>query len=253
MILRYNHSDIEPRRICSYREVLGNLTVNRVLDVATCQGHFIQVLMESLPVPGQMIGMDISRRFYLPDEHPFSEKNVHFVRMDFNAPGFYAHAFDMVVMGNALHYMDDVPHVLNQMMTLLKPGGYLLISEMMGEARTLAQQPHLAHFQWWVEISELLGCRDHNPLVSAYVLAGYLKGLHLADVEYFILPGDSDEDCDREERQQSIQRRSGKALKNLMDHAEYPRLKAESDRIQALQQMHGWQFQDHLVILAKIP
>ena len=176
---------------------LGELSGGRVLDVATGQGGFIDTLINTLKDYDSFIGID-SGATQSPEEEMkdgrgrFKREPVELLWMNGEDMGFEDGSFDTVCISYALHHLDDVDAVLNEMKRVLKPGGRFIIQELYCDGdKTEAQKVDQLEHEWCIKIDSLLGI-THNKAFTRQRLMDFANGLGLQYVEVF----DSDRPMD---------------------------------------------------------
>jgi SAM-dependent methyltransferase len=65
-------------------------------------------------------------------------------------------SFDMACISNSLHHLEPFA-ALRQMDHVLRPGGYLLISEMVRDGQTETQMTHVLLHDWWGAVDSVNG------------------------------------------------------------------------------------------------
>jgi len=111
-----------------------------VLDVATGTGRLPRALLRQPPFQGRVIGLDLSRRMLqeaLRRTAQFADR-LTFIWQDASQLPFEDDTFDAVTCIEALEFMPDPIHVLDELVRILRPGGVLLITNRVGsDARFL--------------------------------------------------------------------------------------------------------------------
>ena len=139
-------------------EILKHIEAPMVLDVATGSGNFAGHLRTEYQGIGTITGIDVSPKG-LEKSREALEKidDMHAACMDSSEMAFYDCTFDMVCISNSLHHMARLDDTLAEMMRVLKPGGYYLVSEMYSDNQTEAQMTHVLMHEWWASIDTLNG------------------------------------------------------------------------------------------------
>jgi SAM-dependent methyltransferase len=139
------------------RDIFNDLSAERILDVATGSGGFIHFLIEGLKEYSEITGVDNNERAAAGFAEAFKDNpKIHFRKMDAAALEFADESFDLVCISNSLHHLDPQP-VLQEMLRVLRPGGTLLISEMVRDNQTETQMTHVLLHHWWAEVDRLNG------------------------------------------------------------------------------------------------
>jgi ubiquinone/menaquinone biosynthesis C-methylase UbiE len=97
----------------------------RVLDIATGRGALLFPAAEQVGISGQVIGIDLSPSMIAHTSSEVQQRglnNVHLILMDADQVAFSGAAFDYIVCGSALFFL-DYANTLQSFYRLLKPGG----------------------------------------------------------------------------------------------------------------------------------
>ena len=119
---------------------LGEIRGGRVLDVATGDGEFVALLAGHLQDYETIVGVDIDQNLLSEARRNLSSRRIRFRVADAMKLPFRDGSFDMVTMSDALHHLVDPDRGLREMARVLKPGGILLLQEMVSDGLTEAQQ-----------------------------------------------------------------------------------------------------------------
>jgi ubiquinone/menaquinone biosynthesis C-methylase UbiE len=187
-----NHSWEASKRVEIIGKVLGGITGGRVLDIATQEGGFVQVLKEQLKDYTEMVGIDINERAIQRARDTLSQDNIRFLVMDAERLDFGNESFDTVSISASLHHLSNIRQVLDEMKRVLKTGGHFLIAEMVRDGQTEAELTSVYLHQWAAEVDTAIGIL-HNSTLARRELENYVTGLGLTDVEiYDCIDRDSD-------------------------------------------------------------
>ncbi len=201
-----------------FRQTLRRISGGRVLDVATRDGGFIKLLIESLKDYTEIVGIDIDKQ----TSKIFEKENINFSRMNAADLKFDNDSFDMVCISNSLHHLSELSRVLNEMMRVLKPGGYFIISEMYRDNQDDTQLTHVYLHNWCARIDTALGV-THNQTFTRDEIIAIAKGLDLDDLTFFDY-SDANEDAFNKKAMEKIEKRIEKYLdkiKNLPEHENF--------------------------------
>jgi ubiquinone/menaquinone biosynthesis C-methylase UbiE len=165
------------------KKVLENLEQAKILDIATGSGGFLSILSGYVNKPVEGVGVDqSSKAIELAKEKHAGEPFV-FEVMDSENLLFEAEAFDIVGVSNSLHHFSDVKKALSEMVRVLKPGGYLIVYEMISDNQTEKQMTHVLFHHFWAEIDTRLGI-SHNETYTQDGLSkllGEVQGATIID------------------------------------------------------------------------
>lgn len=108
-------------------EAVGTKPVRSLLDLGTGTGRMIQLLA---PRAERVVGLDASHAMLSVARANLEAAGLASVELrqgDIYAPPLVRESFDLVVVHQVLHYLDDPARALSQAARLLAPGGRLLI------------------------------------------------------------------------------------------------------------------------------
>jgi len=137
-----------------FKQLLGGMNVGHLLDVGCGSGQFTAVLIDSLASYNSITGIDV-------DADALDQARTAFPELSFvqgnslNLP-FKAVKFDMVVISKALHHVADPVMTLQEMLRVLKPGGWLLVNEMHRDVLSGEQESHMIYHHLRSEIDNAL-------------------------------------------------------------------------------------------------
>ena len=132
--------------------------VTSVLDVGTGTGDFLELLLKVFP-GAEFTGVDPLESSLEEAASKFPE--VRFKKMSAENLDFENHQFDVAAISMALHHLSDIGAALAEMKRLVKPGGWIIINELVSDDLNAAQQVHrmLHHFR--SKIDRMVG-ETHN-------------------------------------------------------------------------------------------
>jgi 2-polyprenyl-3-methyl-5-hydroxy-6-metoxy-1,4-benzoquinol methylase len=159
------------------KDILQNISGGRVLDVATGAGGFIQTLVDGLKDYDEIIGIDLSDKGESALAESFkNEPRIHFRLMDAERPEFAEASFDTVCISNSLHHFQNPRLVLDNMNRILRPGGTMIVSEMVQDGQTETQMTHVLLHHWWAAVDRKNGI-IHNDTYRRQELVDLIAGL----------------------------------------------------------------------------
>jgi 2-polyprenyl-3-methyl-5-hydroxy-6-metoxy-1,4-benzoquinol methylase len=170
-----------------FEQALGRLSGGRVLDLATGEGSFVELLAQNLKDYTHIVGADVDGPAVEAAAARYGQDRVSFVQSDGGRASFAAACFDTVAISASLHHLVDIPTVLAEAGRLLKPGGYFVLAEMHCDAQTEAQYTVIALHHWIADVASALGM-VHNRTLSRQELVDHARGLGLAGVACYDSP-----------------------------------------------------------------
>ena len=163
---------------------LSDIVGGRVLDVATQEGRFVQILRENLQSYTEIVGIDISEQAIETARGTFGQANIQFWVMDAEQLDFEDESFDTVSISASFHHLSNIPQVLKEMERVLKPAGHFILVEMHRDGQTEAEFTSIYLHHWVAEVDSTLG-RLHNSTLARQELVNYVAGLGLNEVEVY--------------------------------------------------------------------
>ena len=165
------------------KRTLSDIAGGRVLDVATQEGGFVQILMESLKNYTEIVGIDINEQAIKTAQSATGREDVRFLVMNAEQLDFEDESFDTVSISASLHHLSNIQQVLDEMKRVLKPEGHFIIVEMHRDGQTEAELTSVHLHQWVAEVDSALG-RLHNSTLARQEFANYVASLGLSNVEF---------------------------------------------------------------------
>jgi SAM-dependent methyltransferase len=164
-----------------FQRAFGPISGGRVLDVATAQGGFLELLRDNLKGYETLIGVDTDVPALEAARDRLGRENACFLQMDAERLAFRDESLDTVGIGASLHHLTDIPQVLAEIERVLKPGGHLLLSEMHRDGRTAPQLTVVYLHHWIADIDTALGLL-HNGTLARQEFVDHVAGLGLRNV-----------------------------------------------------------------------
>jgi ubiquinone/menaquinone biosynthesis C-methylase UbiE len=164
-------------------KALGEIDGNRILDIATQQGHFTQILTNNLKSYTEIVGIDTNQVAIRSAQDKFGREHVRFLVMDAEWLSFGDASFDTVTISASLHHLTNIPRVLKEMLRVLKPGGYFILVEMHRDAQTEAALTSVYLHAWVAEVDTALGIK-HNKTLSIQQFKSHIADLELHKTTY---------------------------------------------------------------------
>ena len=164
--------------------VLSEIDGGKVLDVATHEGYFVQLLMRNLKSWTEIVGIDVNEKAIETARHRLGQDNIRFLGMNAERLEFENEYFDTISISASLHHLADIPHVLGEMMRVLKTGGYFILAEMHEDAPTEAARTFVYLHQWVAEVDSALGIL-HNKTLARQEFVDYMAALGLTRFEIY--------------------------------------------------------------------
>lgn len=207
-----------------FETVLREIGPKRILDVATGRGDCIRWLLEMYGDVDLMVGIDVSERAIQAARESISKGSVVFRVMDTADLDLDDESFDMVTICYSLHHLESLEQSLNEMVRVLKPGGWLLIIETYRDDPRESQLTHVYLHDWWAEIDRIAGI-PHNKTFTRERIVTLLDDLELTEIQLFDSHGDDEQAKERKMISRLIERNDFYPEK-IKDHPRYEEFKA---------------------------
>jgi len=166
------------------RKWLSEYPEAHILDVATGTGAFLGLMMETGSLIGRSMGIDCSERAIQNARHGSIDfPNFRFETMDASQMNFPDATWDIVTMAKSLHHLPNRRKVLHEMERVLRPGGIIIIQEMVADGLTAPQLSHRKFHHLSAEIDRTLGI-CHRPTYTRAEICSWIRehsSLALAD------------------------------------------------------------------------
>lgn len=108
-------------------EALGRKPIRDMLDLGTGTGRMLQLLA---PLAQRAVGLDASHAMLSVARANLEKAGIRRVELrqgDIYAPPFPRNSFDLIVIHQVLHYLDDPARALREASRLVAPGGRILV------------------------------------------------------------------------------------------------------------------------------
>ena len=147
----------------------------RILDVGTGSGQFISLLADFGIPHGEIVGIDVSEKAVAAARKRFEgTPGVTFETMDGTRLAYPDDAFDVVCLSNSLHHLEDAGPVLKEMVRVSRPGGAVLVVEMVADGLDPKQLSHRKIHHFSAEIDRRQGL-VHKPTMARDKIPGLLR------------------------------------------------------------------------------
>jgi SAM-dependent methyltransferase len=158
-----------------------DIKVLSILDVGTGTGGFIPVLQKCFP-EASITGIDPNQESLQEAKLQFPD--ILFIEMDSEKLQFDGNTFDIVNISMALHHFSKVRKSLKEIKRVVKPGGYIIITEPLSDNLNPAQEVHKIYHHFCSRIDRLMG-RFHRKTFTKNAILHMLKMAELPVQFYF--------------------------------------------------------------------
>jgi ArsR family transcriptional regulator len=148
-------------------EIAGRQPYRRIVDLGTGTGRMLQVLAADPAVVERAVGVDASHSMLAVARADLERAGIRHVELrqgDVLSPPLDRGSFDLVVVHQVLHFLDEPAHAVREAARLLSPGGRLLLVDF---------APHSLEFLRTDHAHRRLGFRDDT-------VRGWLEHVGLA-------------------------------------------------------------------------
>jgi len=230
------------------QERITKLDGGRILDVATRTGGFLKTLGEWFGSFETGVGIDPAAD-RIETAVKDTEDRLRFEVMDAEKMSFDDGCFDTVAMRHSLHHLRHIDKVLAEMLRVLKPGGFMIIGEVIQDPAIEKQnsQRHLHH--WWGRVDQTRG-EPHFETLTHDEVVRLTRPLRLIDeemLEYF-------EDASEKEEEESLQlmlRHTNEVIQQLREAGDQPELLSEGEKLLDLFREQGCADEKVIYILGR--
>ena len=230
-------------------KVLGCIAGGRVLDVATQEGDFVQILIENLQDYTEIVGVDINERVIETARGAMGQEDIRFLVMNAEQLDFKDESFDTVSISASLHHLSDIRRVLEEMERVLKPDGHFIIVEMHREGQTEAELTSVYLHHWVADVDSTLG-RLHNSTLARQEFADYVASLGLSNVEFYDF-SDRDSNPMEKTRIEQLEGLIGRVIQRAEGTSNYGNLKERGEELRQRLYEVGAQREPILVIIGR--
>ncbi|GET30336.1 class I SAM-dependent methyltransferase [Prolixibacter sp. SD074] len=167
------------------KENLKNRNAGHLLDIATGEGDFLAFLLNAFALYESGTGLDINPANLKVAEEKLSNPAVTLVEGNAEKLDFDGEYFDTVSISNSLHHFPNPRLVLKEMTRILAPGGLLLISELVCEDLTPAQESHLSYHHLKADMDMAAG-HFHRHTFTRDEVVNLVEGLPMVVDKVFL-------------------------------------------------------------------
>ena len=230
-------------------EILANLRIGWMLDVAAGAGGFLAWMLGAIGKVDAAVAIDNQQRALASLQESQKDARIRPVQMDASRLAFPEGTFDCVGISHSLHHLPEPDRALSEMRRVLAPSGMLLVREMYADCRAEAQRTHVALHHWWAVIDTARGI-SHRETYIREDLAAVFLAMDLSGVRLFDFAEPEGDPFDREVNVQIneiIDRYQGFA--DQLDGSEG--FQAEGERLRERLERVGFQSAPQLIMLGR--
>lgn len=222
----------------------------RILDIGTGKGDFIAMIDYVYQDYSEIIGIDIVDYLLEMDESAFeSNPKIKWMDLDVLETTFPKNSFDIISLSNTLHHIKDIKSMFNQMVEMLKPGGIIILSELISSNDLSEKQiSHQLLHSFAAKIDHELN-KVHSQIFSK-------ENVMQAIEMYSPLPVDAiweleTKSFDEEITLEDLYRLVDGLLKNVKDSSKFEQYKEEALEIKDYLKENGFSFATTICVVLK--
>ncbi|OPZ85599.1 MAG: Demethylrebeccamycin-D-glucose O-methyltransferase [Firmicutes bacterium ADurb.Bin419] len=170
-------------------EVIWNAIKNRIkdikmiLDVATGEGYFVNLICKNISDFTSIIGIDPNENAIAKASKLYTNSRIKFHKSKAENIPYGNDMFDMVSISRALHHLGDRKAAMSEMYRVLRPGGVLIINEMIRDEQNEAQITRYMYHHLGAEIDRLAGM-SHNETLTRYEIKQLVGNFRFSKISF---------------------------------------------------------------------
>lgn len=218
---------------------------NKILDVGTGSGSFINVLKNAFP-KGEITGIDplkeslqIAQQF-----HP----DIQFLHGNAEKLPFDSSVFDVVSISLALHHLAKVSKGLREMKRVVKKNGFIIINEIVSDNLNPAQEVHKLYHHFRSQTDRILG-NSHNETFTKDQVIQMVEAAGIS-IQFFFEHKDEPLTLNKDEIENRVESME-KMLETIKEKPEYKVLKNQIPEFKDRASKYGFQPATKVVIVGR--
>jgi ubiquinone/menaquinone biosynthesis C-methylase UbiE len=170
-------------------EQLSCISGGRILDVATGDGAFVNILAHHLKDYSEILGIDCDASALALAEKSFNDSRISFRMTTAEYIPYEDSSFDTVCISNSLHHLENIEKTISEMLRVLKPGGLMIINELFCDGQNERQLTHVYLHHLQAEVDTISGIY-HSKTFHKHEIIGITERLGLEELRYFVHEND---------------------------------------------------------------
>ena len=220
--------------------------VKTILVVGTGPGNFIEVLKEVFP-DTQITGVDPNTESLEGAKEKYPQ--VIFKEMGAEKLEFSDYSFDVVSMSMALHHLPEVNIGLQEILRVVKPGGWIIINELFSDNLNPAQEVHKLYHHFGSSIDRILGV-CHNSSFKKEEIFQMVQNSGIAIQFHFEHKKEVNLIADKYELESRVEKMKLK-LEKIKEYSEYKKLNPQVEIFRKNALEFGFQPATKVVIIGQ--
>ena len=167
------------------RDRLRTRDAGMLLDVAAGKGDFLKFLLKTFQTWEGAAAIDVSAEALNKLKENLNHIPVTLVTGSALSMPFPDHVFDAVSLSNSLHHIEDHAGLFSEMARVCKPGGLIVVNEMINDPGTPMQENHKLYHHLISEMDNQMG-HYHREIFNGEELSGIIEGSGLTVTDQFM-------------------------------------------------------------------
>ena len=216
---------------------LSTLSWGHLLEFGCGDGGFLKYVLELNSPVESIVAIDINPQAVARAQEVLAEYSIRFT-VERNLPlSFESDWFDTITLTNTLHHLEHKGEVLTEVQRVLKSNGQIIITEMISNDLSFAEQAYCRFHALRAEIDVLRGQYHDRTYTSEEILSLIVdSGLKIKESE--ILECNQSPDLEPSELAKWLGT-IDELVESQRQHPEYPALQNKAESIKAQIRSHG--------------
>lgn len=167
------------------RDRLSIIDAGLILDVATGTGDFLKFASHAFRSNTGAAALEADMESLLRARNTLNGIPVILVLSSALQMPFFNGYFDTVMLSNALHHIEDHTGLFQEIKRVCKPGGLLVVNEMINERNSAMEESYMLYHQFKAEIDSQLG-NYHRETYSMKDILAIIRMSGFQVVDYFL-------------------------------------------------------------------
>lgn len=223
-----------------------DIKIESILDVGTGKGDFLKVLVKIFP-DSQMTAIDPNASSL--DEARKKFPDAFFQKMTAENLLFDNDSFDLASISMALHHLRKINKGLKEMKRVVKPGGWIILNELISDRLTPAQEVHKLYHHFRSRIDRMTGI-CHRETFTRVAILDMLKRAGITTQFFFEYNQEIDSVRDKTEIDLKV-RKMAQSLEKIKGRKEYELMRPQIDEFRERAVKYGFEPATQLVVAGR--
>ncbi|MCL2773499.1 MAG: class I SAM-dependent methyltransferase [Oscillospiraceae bacterium] len=228
------------------KNILGEIIGGKILDVATGDGSFIDLLTNNLKSYDEVIGIDVDEEAIKSSSAGNTNEKVAYRIMSGDNIDYPDGYFDTVSLSNSLHHLCNIDKTISEMLRVLRPNDTIIINELFSDNQNEKQLTHMYFHQFQADIETMLGI-THNKTFSKQEIFNIVERNGIRHYSTAIYENES---FNKHVNPNMFAERYRKVLEKITGCSEYDKMKAVYDSLVERLYNVGVEFTSQILIVA---